>query len=92
MVKVTGEVKQLQEIQVFNENLQNEFKKQVLILETFENGTPLRVEFTNSNIQKLSNIVQGDNVLIEFYLQGNYDPKDITKVYNSLIGKYIVKF
>ena len=34
MIKSTGVVKQIQALQIFNENLQNEFKKQILVFDT----------------------------------------------------------
>jgi hypothetical protein len=92
MIKSTGVVKQIQALQIFNENLQNEFKKQILVFETFENNTPIRVEFNNSNIEKLSDVKVNDDVLIEYYITGNYDKDDNTKVYNSLIAKSIKSF
>ena len=36
MIKVTGSVKQKQTVQIFNEASAREFKKQVLIIETFD--------------------------------------------------------
>jgi hypothetical protein len=92
MIKVTGSVKQKQTVQIFNEASAREFKKQVLIIETFESSTPLRIEFTNANIEKLADIEIGNNCLVEYSVQGNYDKSDISKVYNSLIAKSIVKF
>lgn len=92
MIKVTGQIKQLQELQVFNAGLQNEFKKQILVLETFETNTPLRIEFTNGNIDKLKDLSINDNCLVEFVLTGNYDKTDSSKVYNSLIAKNLTKF
>lgn len=92
MIEVVGTVRQLQELQTFNKGLENEFNKKVLVLETLENKTPYKIEFTNKNIELLDGLLLGSNVLVSFDIVGNYDPKDNKKVYNSFIAKSLKQF
>ena len=90
MVKFIGEVRQIQEVQLFYANQTNEFSKQIIVLETSESRTPIKIEFTNQNIKHLENVLIGSLVCIEVTIQGNYDKEDRQKVYNSFIAKSII--
>lgn len=86
MSKIIGQVLQKQELQTFNEGKQNEFKKQILIVETIETKTPFPVEFTNKNIDLLNDVLLGQNVMIDYRFNNNFS-EDRKTVYVSLIAK-----
>ena len=86
MKKIIGQIRQIQELQTYNEGKENEFKKIVAIVETTETQSPIRIEFNNSNIKLIDSCLIGQFVLVEVVLVGNYDKQDNTKVYNSFIA------
>jgi hypothetical protein len=89
MVKVTGTIRTIKEVETFKNT---DFTKQSIIVETFESKTPFKIDFNNDNKELLKDLLLGQYVLIEFNIRGNYDKEDKTKVYNSLEGKTIKTF
>ena len=83
-------VRQVQEVKTFKSKTGGEdFKKQIIIVESLEKNTPYPIEFENANIELLKDILLGHEVKIKHYIKGKYDPNDRTKVYSSFIGTEI---
>jgi hypothetical protein len=82
MSLITATVRTIKDLETFDNT---EFTKKSLFLETLENKTPLKIDFSNDKIELLNDLQINQCVIIEYRIRGNYSP-DGSKLYNSFEG------